>query len=165
MFGSLATWVPSFFLLTLAMKFWMEPKGYRLRSAIWKAGSGGGDLAAIVFSYGSLKGIEPGVSVLVVLMSLKILEAHTAREFQVMVMIGWVLCLCGFFLSQDLLIALCLLTAFALLLVALVQFHGGSSLRRFLVAGRCDLQTPRSGRAAHRLAVSFVSPNKYRLPV
>ena len=127
MFGTLATWVPSFFLLTLAMKFWMEPKGYRLRSAIWKLVLAAVTLAAIFFSYGSLKGIEPGVSVLVGLMSLKILEAHTAREFQVMVMIAWVLCLCGFFLSQDLLIALCLLAGFALLLVALVQFHGGSS--------------------------------------
>ena len=131
MFGSLATWVPSFFLLTLTMKFWMEPKGYRLRSAIWKVVLAAVTLAAVVFSYGSLKGIEPGVSVLVVLMSLKILEAHTAREFQVMVMIGWVLCLCGFFLSQDFLIALCLLVAFALLLVALVQFHGGSSAGSF----------------------------------
>jgi transglutaminase-like putative cysteine protease len=127
MFGTLATWVPSFFLLTLAMKFWMEPKGYRLRSAIWKLVLAAATLAAIFFSYGSLKGIEPGVSVLVVLMSLKILEAHTAREFQVMVMIAWVLCLCGFFLSQDLVIALCLLAAVVLLLVALVQFHGGSS--------------------------------------
>ncbi|PYK40658.1 MAG: hypothetical protein DME60_07340 [Verrucomicrobia bacterium] len=124
MFGTLATWIPSFFLLTLAMKFWMEPKGYRLRSAIWKLVLAAVTLAAIFFSYGSLKGIEPGVSVLVVLMSLKILEAHTAREFQVMVMIAWVLCLCGFFLSQDLVIALCLLAAVVLLLVALVQFHG-----------------------------------------
>jgi protein-glutamine gamma-glutamyltransferase len=124
MFGTLATWVPSFFLLTLAMKFWMEPKGYRLRSAIWKLVLAAMTLAAISSSYGSLKGIAPGVSVLVVLMSLKILEAHTAREFQVMVMIAWVLCLCGFFLSQDLAVALCLFAAFALLLVALVQFHG-----------------------------------------
>jgi transglutaminase-like putative cysteine protease len=131
MFGTLATWVPSFFLLTLAMKFWMEPKGYRLRSPIWKLVLAAVTLAAIFFSYGSLKGIEPGVSVLVVLMSLKILEAHTAREFQVMVMIAWVLGLCGFFLSQDLVIALCLLAGFALLLVALVQFHGGSSTGSF----------------------------------
>jgi transglutaminase-like putative cysteine protease len=127
MFGTLATWVPSFFLLTLAMKFWMEPKGYRLRSAIWKLVLAAATLAAIFSSHGSLKGIEPGVSVLVALMSLKILEAQTAREFQVMVMIAWVLCLCGFFLSQDLSIALCLLAAVVLLLVALVQFHGGSS--------------------------------------
>lgn len=127
MFGTLATWVPSLFLLTLAAKFWMEPKGYRLRSATWKLLLGGLSLAAIFFTYGSVKGIEPGVSLIVVLMSLKIVEAHTAREFQVMVMVAWVLCLCGFFLSQDLAVALCLTVAFTLLLTALIQFHRGSS--------------------------------------
>jgi protein-glutamine gamma-glutamyltransferase len=127
MFGSLVRWVPSVFLLALALKFWMEPRGYRLRFATLKLLLAAAALFAIFASYGSLKGIEPGVSLLVVLMSLKILEAHTTREFQVMVLMGWVLCLCGFFLSQDFAIALCLLTAFALLLVALIQFHRGSS--------------------------------------
>src|SRR5947209_15507466 len=127
MFGSLATWVPCLFLLALALKFWMEPRGYRLRFATLKLVLAAVALFAIFASYGSLHGVEQGVSLVVVLMSLKVLEAHTAREFQVMVMIGWVLCLCGFFLSQDFAIALCLLTAFALLLVALVQFHRGSS--------------------------------------
>ena len=141
MFGSLATWIPSFFLLTLAMKFWMEPKGYRLRSTIWKLVLAAVTLAAIFFSYGSLKGIEPGVSVLVVLMSLKILEAHTTREFQVMVMMAWMLCLCGFFLSQDFAMALCLLAAFALLLVAQIQFHRGLSPGSFWspVGATCKL--------------------------
>ena len=127
MFDSLATWVPCLFLIALAMKFWMEPKGYRLRSATFKLMLAAAALFAIFASYGSLNGLEPAISLLVVLMSLKVLEAHTRREFQVMVMIGWVLCLCGFFLSQDFGIALCLLTAFALLLVALIQFHRGSS--------------------------------------
>jgi protein-glutamine gamma-glutamyltransferase len=127
MFGSLVSWVPCLFLLALTLKFWMEPKGYRLRFATLKLLLTMAALFAVLASYGSLKGIEPGISLLVVLMSLKILEAHTAREFQVMVLMGWVLCLCGFFLSQDFAIALCLLTAFALLLVALIQFHRGFS--------------------------------------
>jgi len=37
------------------------------------------------------------------------------------------LCLCGFFLSQDFTTALCLLIAFALLVVALIQFHRGAA--------------------------------------
>jgi transglutaminase-like putative cysteine protease len=127
MFDSLATWVPCLFLIALAMKFWMEPKGYRLRSATFKLTLAAAALFAIFASYGSLNGIEPAISLLVVLTSLKVLEAHTGREFQVMVMIGWVLCLCGFFLSQDFGMALCLLAAFALLLVALIQFQRGSS--------------------------------------
>jgi hypothetical protein len=72
-------------------------------------------------SYGSIRGIEPGVSLLVVLMSLKVMESHTAREFQVMVLVGWVLCLCGFIMSQELANALSLLTAFALISVALIN--------------------------------------------
>src|ERR1043166_201581 len=126
-FGSLVRWVPCVFLLALAMKFWMEPRGYRLRFATLKLILAAAALIAIFASYGSLKGIEPVVSLLVALMSLKVLEAHTAREFQVMVLIGWVLCLCGFVLSQDFATALSLLTGFALLLVALIQFHRGWS--------------------------------------
>ena len=127
MFGSLVRWVPCVFLFALAMKFWMEPRGYRLRVATLKLILAAMGLLSIFASYGSLKGVEPGISLLVVLVSLKVLEAHTAREFQVMVLMGWVLCLCGFFLSQDFVIALSLLTAFALLLVALIQFYRGSS--------------------------------------
>jgi transglutaminase-like putative cysteine protease len=127
MFGSLVSWVPCVFLLALAMKFWMEPRGYRLRFATLKLILATLALLVIFASYGSLKGIEPAISLLVVLVSLKVLEAHTAREFQVMVLMGWVLCLCDFFLSQAFATALSILAAFALLLVALIQFHRGSS--------------------------------------
>src|SRR5438093_4207032 len=127
MLGSLPSWVPLLVLVALAAKFWMEPKGYRLRSLVWKLVLVALILALLFFSYGSLRGIEPGVSLIVMLTSVKILEAHTAREFHIMIMVAWVLCLCGFFLSQNLAIALCLLIAFTLLLVALIQFHRGSS--------------------------------------
>ena len=127
MFGALARWVPTVFLIALAVKFWMEPRGYRLRSVVWKLSLATIMLIAVFQTYGSARGIEPGISLIVTLMSIKILEAHTGREFLVMIMVAWVLCLCGFFLSQDLAIALCLLVAFALLLIGLVDFHRGSS--------------------------------------
>src|SRR5215831_2240642 len=114
-FDSLAIWVPSLFLLSLALKFWMEPRGYRLRSVVLKVMLVAAALTTVLITYGSARNVETGISLLVVLMSLKILEAHTGREFRVMVLIGWMLCLCGFFLSQDLASALCLLLAFALL--------------------------------------------------
>ena len=126
-FDSLAIWVPSLFLLALALKFWMEPRGYRLRFVILKLLLVATALTTVFISYGSVRSVEAGISLLVVLMSLKILEAHTAREFRVMVLMGWMLCLCGFFLSQDFATALCLLIAFALLLVALIQFHRGAA--------------------------------------
>jgi transglutaminase-like putative cysteine protease len=127
MFDNLASWVPLLFLFALLLKFWMEPRGYRLRSNILKLILAAVTVGAIFLSYETLKGIEPSVSLLAVLVSLKILEAHSAREFRVVVMMAWVLCLCGFLLSQDLAIALCLFVAFALLIAALIQFHSGSS--------------------------------------
>jgi transglutaminase-like putative cysteine protease len=154
MFGALALWVPLLFLGVLALKFWMEPRDYRLRSNIWKLLLGAVTLTAVFVTYGSVRGIEPGVTVVVILMSLKILEAHTAREFQVMANVGWILCLCGFFLSQDLLVALCVLTGAFLLLVALIEFHRGSSTTSFWasarLAGKIILQ------AIPLIALSFV---------
>src|SRR6184192_21590 len=126
-FDSLAIWVPWLFLVSLALKFWMEPRGYRLRSIILKLLLVATALTTIFVSYGSVRGVEAGISLLVVLMSLKILEAYTAREFRVMVLMGWILCLCGFFLSQDFATAICLLITFTLLLVALIQFHRGAA--------------------------------------
>src|SRR5215471_1519157 len=126
-FESLAIWVPSLFLLSLALKFWMEPRGYRLRSVVLKLMLVAAALTTTFITYGSARSVEAGISLLVVLMSVKILEAHTAREFRVMVLIGWILCLCGLFLSQDFTTALCLLVAFALLVVALIQFYRGAA--------------------------------------
>src|SRR6185369_8259953 len=126
-FDSLAIWVPSLFLVSLALKFWMEPRGYRLRSVVLKLMLVATALTTAFVTYGPARSVETGISLLVVLMSLKILEAHTAREFRVMVLIGWMLCLCGLSLSQDFTTALCLLIAFALLVVALVQFHRGAA--------------------------------------
>src|SRR6266487_4426599 len=126
-FDSLVIWVPWLFLVSLALKFWMEPRGYRLRSILLKLLLVGMALTAVFNNYGSVRGVEAGISLFVILMSLKILEAHTAREFRVMVLMGWILCLCGLFLSQDFATALCLLIAFALLVVALIQFHRGTA--------------------------------------
>ena len=130
LFDALAPWVPVLLLATIVAKFWMEPRGYRLRFAWIKLLLAAAALGAIYVSYSAITGMEPGVSLVAVLMALKILEAHTAREFQFMVMLGFVLCLCGFFLVQDLAPSVCLLLAFGLLTAALVQFH-----RRSLAGG------------------------------
>jgi protein-glutamine gamma-glutamyltransferase len=130
MFDGLAPWVPTLLFFAIVAKFWMEPRGYRLRFLPLKLALVAAALVAIFLSYGAIKGIEPGVSLVIVLMSLKIFEAHTVREFHFMVMLGWVLCLCGFFLAQDFAIALCIMIAFTLLTTALVQFYRGLAVGR-----------------------------------
>src|SRR5437016_14605425 len=100
----------------------MEPRGYRLRSAVLKLLLVATALTTVFISYGSVRGVEAGISLLVVLMHPRVLEAHTAREFRVMVVIGWMLRLCGFYVSEVFASALCLLTPFALLAVPLIHF-------------------------------------------
>lgn len=129
MVGNIAIWIPAVFLASLLGKFWMEQRDRRLRSTLWKIVLAVIGFGAVVATYGSPSGVEPGVSVLVLLGSLKILESHTARDFHVLVMIGWILCLCAFLMSQDFPVALCVLAAFVLLVAALVQFHRRTSTR------------------------------------
>src|SRR5438874_2491460 len=76
-FDSLAIWAPSLFLLALALKFWMEPRGYRLRSVVLKLMLVAAAVTTAFVTYGSVRGVEAGISLLVVLASLKILEANT----------------------------------------------------------------------------------------
>ena len=121
--GSIVVWAPLVFLCALLAKFWMEKTDRRLRSVTLKIALAIAGFAAVYFSYGSPRGLEPGVTLLVILASLKILESHTARDFHVLVMVGWVLCLSAFLLSQEFGVALCILAAFVLLSAALIQFH------------------------------------------
>lgn len=145
MLGSLALGVPLVFLASLLAKFSMEKTDRRLRSLLWKLFLAVAALGAVILTYGSPAGVEPGVSLLVMLASLKILEAHTARDFHVLVMIGWILCLCAFLMSQNFTVALCVFTAFVFLLTALIQFHrrqapGGTFGPPLRTAGKILLQ-------------------------
>ena len=121
--GMIVAWAPLVFLCSLLAKFWMEKTDRRLRSMPLKIALAIAAFGAVYFSYGSPRGLEPGVTLLVMLVSLKILESHTARDFHVLIMVGWVLCLSAFLLSQDFGVALCVLATFVLLTAALIQFH------------------------------------------
>ena len=164
MFGTLPSWVPLLFLIALAAKFWMEPRGYRLRSLIWKLVLVALILFLLFFSYGSLRGMEPGVSLIVLLTSVKILEAHTAREFHIMIMVAWVLCLCGFFLFSE--FGNRTLSPYCLHFTAR-RAHPVSlrSIIRLLAAGSHRRQTYRPGHAPYYLAVPLFSAHQYRAPI
>lgn len=125
--GTIVIWAPIVLLCSLLAKFWMDKADRRLRSVPLKIVLALAAFGAVFMSYGSPRGLEPGVALLVLLASLKILESHIARDFHVLIMVGWILCLCAFVLSQDLHVALCILAAFVLLSAALVQFHRRSA--------------------------------------
>ncbi len=121
--GDIVAWAPLVFLCSLLAKFWMDRTDRRLRSLPLKIVLALAAFGAVFLSYGVPRSIEVGVTLLVVLASLKILESHTAKDFHVLIMVGWILCLCAFLLSQSFGVALCVLAAFVLLVAALLQFH------------------------------------------
>ncbi|HEX8678796.1 MAG TPA: hypothetical protein VF683_02460, partial [Chthoniobacterales bacterium] len=88
MLAGIAAWVPLVFIGAMLAKFWLDQKDRRLRSRVWQVVLAVLAFGAVVATYGSPQGIEAGVSLLVLIASLKILEAHTTRVFHVLVMIG-----------------------------------------------------------------------------
>ena len=84
-------------------------------------------LAGIVFSYGSLLGIEPGLGILLILISLKLLETNTVRDFQVLTLLGWFLSLCGLFFSQGFATWLYIAVVSTLLTASFIRFHRGAA--------------------------------------
>lgn len=82
-------------------------------------------LTGIALAYGSFFGIEPGLGILLILVSLKLLETNTVRDFQVLTLLGWFLSLCALFFSQTLGTWLYISTVGALLTASLIRFHSG----------------------------------------
>jgi transglutaminase-like putative cysteine protease len=99
--------------------------------------------AATFWSFRSLLGQEPGVTLAVVLMALKTLELRARRDAFVVFFLGFFLVLTHFLYSQSLLVALAMLGSVWGLLTALVLAHmpvGQPALRQAAgLAGRTAL--------------------------
>ena len=113
-------------------------------------------LAAVLtfWSYRTLLGKEPGVTLAVVLMALKTLELRARRDAFVVFFLGFFLILTHFLYSQSLLVAAAMLVSVWGLLTALVLAHmpvGQPSLRQ---AGRLAARTALLG--APIMALMFV---------
>src|SRR6266567_2915902 len=81
-FDSLAIWIPWLFLLSLALKFWMEPRGYRLRSVVLKLLFVATAFTTVFVSYGSVRGVEAAISLLVVLLFLLFPRINAGLQFE-----------------------------------------------------------------------------------
>lgn len=130
MFRSLSPWVPLLFTGVLFLKFWMQRRGMHLRHPALKILLVLAALGAVQLTYHSLFGLESGLSLFLLMSCIKILEAHTARDFHTVALLGWFLCLAGLFISQELSAGIYAVTAFVLILGAVAQFHRGPGARR-----------------------------------
>jgi transglutaminase-like putative cysteine protease len=80
-------------------------------------------IAATVIQFGTILGREAGVTMLVMLMCIKLLELRAQRDTMVVIFLGFFLALCQFLFSQSIATALCVLAAVAALLTALISQH------------------------------------------
>jgi len=136
LFGRIAPWVVALFFVACAARLRMNRRGARLLSLPLKVMLFGLGAAGILLTYGTFLGIDPGLSFLVILVSLKLLETNTVRDFQVVALLGFFLALCDLFFTQSLTVWLYVAAIFLLLTTALVHFHRGSGARSFRGSAR-----------------------------
>ncbi len=120
-----ANWVLAGFLAVCATRMILNRPGARLPGLPIKLLLFAGGVGGVIFTYGTALGVEPGFSILVVLVSLKLIESNGPRDFHVLALLGFFLALCDLFSSQDLLRWLYVAAVLLLLLATLVRFHRG----------------------------------------
>ena len=79
----------------------------------------------VVMAYGTSPGAEGMLTFLIALLSLKILELRSARDFTVVSLLGYFMVLSGFFYDQSLILAAYLGVALLVNTVALIRCHSG----------------------------------------
>jgi transglutaminase-like putative cysteine protease len=105
-----APWQTPWVLLVIALLF-----AWRYRIAVKQKPLPGGLLllpiavlgaAGVFFTYGSLAGRDSGVALFSLLLALKLMEARSARDFTLIVHLGYFLTICTFLFSQSMTMAL-----------------------------------------------------------
>ena len=84
-------------------------------------------VAGVYAETGSLYGVEAGIAFLLILTAAKVLESRTPRDLQVLALMGWVLCLCGLVLEQNLTRAIFVVTGVLALTLGLVRLRRGTT--------------------------------------
>ncbi len=115
--GSLAAWR----LLTLRYRLPLPP---RLLLGVL-AGLG---FAAVLVGYRTINGLEAGTALLVLMMSLKIMEAKTRRDQHVLLFIAYFLVMAGFLYTQEIWAAVYLFMTTWVITTALLVVGSASSL-------------------------------------
>jgi len=119
-------WVLVAFGVSCIVRLALNRPGARLPSLPFKIILFALGIGGVAVTYGTALGIEPGFSILIVLVSLKVIEANGSRDFHVLALLGFFLVLCDLFFSQDLIRWLYVAAIVLLLLATMVRFHRGA---------------------------------------
>lgn len=132
LFPRVAGWAVAALIAAGAARLHMNRRAARLPSLPLKILLFGLSAAGIALTYGSMVGIEPGLTILMVLVALKVIETNSERDFQVLTLLGYFLCLCTLFFAQELLVWLFVAAVFILLNATLTRFHRGEDAAGWL---------------------------------
>ncbi|MDB5846772.1 MAG: transglutaminase, partial [Rhodoferax sp.] len=121
--GNLPLWCSLFAGGLLLTRGWLAWKSRPLPSRWWMLGLLVATLAATWATHRTLLGRDPGVTLIVVLLTHKTLEMRASRDAFVIFFLSFFTMLTNFFFSQSLLTAAAMLVALLGLLTALVNAH------------------------------------------
>ncbi len=85
--------------------------------------------AVVFFSFGTLLGKQAGVALLIVMLALKLLELHTARDARLLVYLGYFVVITNFLFTQTIPIALYMFVATVIITAALSTITHSSEER------------------------------------
>ena len=121
--GNLPVWCSAMAATILLWRAYLAVRSLTLPSRWWLLGLLLVATAATYATHRTLMGRDPGVTYVVVLLSLKTLEMRTRRDAFVIFFLGFFTLLANFFFSQSLLTAVAMLVGLLGLLTALVNSH------------------------------------------
>jgi protein-glutamine gamma-glutamyltransferase len=121
--GNLPLWCSAGALAVLLWRGWLALQGRPLPGRWWLLGLLALTIAATYATHRTLLGRDAGVTLLVVLLSLKTLELRARRDAFVVFFLGFFCMLSNFFYSQSLLVAFSMLLGLLGLLTVLVNAH------------------------------------------
>ena len=121
--GNLPLWCSTMAGGVLLWRTWLTVTGRPLPGLWWRMVLLAVTVTATLLSYRTLLGREPGVTLIVVLLTLKTLELRARRDAFVVFFLCFFTMLTNFFFSQSLFTAAAMLVALLGLLTALVNAH------------------------------------------
>ncbi|MFZ6745869.1 transglutaminase TgpA family protein [Undibacterium sp. JH2W] len=116
-------WVNTSCVLLLTWRGWLTLSGRRLPPALLLLPVAILMMAGVYLTHRTFLGREAGVTMLVLLLTCKLLEMHAKRDLFVVIFLGFFLLLTSFFYQQTIFAAILTLTGLCLLLTAQLSFH------------------------------------------
>jgi hypothetical protein len=135
-------WVNAWIAALFAWRIVIALRAQRLPHRLWLIALAVGGIAGVLITYRTIFGRDAGVTLLVLLMSLKLLEMRNVRDVFVMVFLAYFLALTNFFYSQTIPTAGLMLATVTVITASLVGFNDaqGSVKSHFRMAGVLLLQ-------------------------